>query len=132
MDKHGAPIAVCTSKTLAGLVRDFVYSGAATVSEDVVRTRWVCAVCPGFQQTETQVWIKCIWSVRAQATLRSPMSLCGTKSLCEVMRLLTFGFSITKYSHAEELQHPDGMMNSLNQPQDVIVSTRKALDLCLD
>lgn len=29
-------------------------------------------------------------------------------------------------------QHPDGMMNSLNQPQDVIVSTHKALDLCLD
>lgn len=48
------------------------------------------------------------------------------------MRLLTFGFSIAKYSHAEELQHPDGMMNSLNQPQDVIVSTHKALDLCLD
>lgn len=60
------------------------------------------------------------------------MSLCSTESLCEVMRFLTFSFSITKYSHAKELQHPDGMMNSLNQPQDVIVSTRKALHLCLD
>lgn len=60
------------------------------------------------------------------------MSLCSTESLRDMMRFLTFGFSITKYSHAEELQHPDGMMNSLNQPQDVSVSTRKALDLCLD
>lgn len=48
------------------------------------------------------------------------------------MRFLTFGFSITKYSHARELKHPDGMMNSLNQPQDVIVTTRKALGVCLD
>lgn len=62
----------------------------------------------------------------------SPMSSCSTESLREVVRFLTFSFSITKYSHAEELQHPDGMMNSLNQPQDVIVSTRKALHLCLD
>lgn len=74
-----------------------------------------------------QAWIKCIWSVRAQASAGSPMSLCSTECLHEVTRFLTFGFSITKYSH-----HPDGMMNSLNQPQDVIVSTRKALDLCLD
>lgn len=51
MDKHGAPIAICTSKTLARLVHDFVYTGAASVSEGVVRTQWVCAVCPGFQQT---------------------------------------------------------------------------------
>lgn len=58
--------------------------------------------------------------------------LCSTKSLREVMRFLTFAFSITKYSHTEELQHPDGMMNSLNQPQDVTVSTHKALGLCLD
>lgn len=55
-----------------------------------------------------------------------------TVSVREVMRFLTFAFSITKYSHTEELQHPDAMMNSLNQPQDVTVSTHKALGLCLD
>lgn len=55
-------------------------------------------------------------------------NVCSIRSVPEVMRFLTFAFSITKYSHAEELQHPDRMMNSLNQPQDVTVST----GLCLD
>lgn len=52
--------------------------------------------------------------------------LCSTRSVREVMRLLTFAFGITKYSHTEELQHPDGMMNALNQPQDVTVSTQSS------
>lgn len=55
--------------------------------------------------------------------------LCSTTSVRQVMRFLTFVFNITKYSHTEELQHPDAMMN---QSQDVTVSTHKALGLCLD
>lgn len=116
------------SKTLAERVRDCVCAQGARLAEHTV------GLCCLSQRSayKTQAWIKCVGSVRAQSSWDSLVSLCSTECLREVMRFLTFAFSITKYSHAEELQHPDGMMNSLNQPQDVIVSTHKALGLCLD
>lgn len=116
------------SQTLAEWVQGCVCTHVARLPEHTV------GLCCLSQRSayKPQAWDQCIGSVRAQSRSGSLVSLCSTECLHEGMRFLTFAFSITKYSHAEELQHPDGMMNSLNQPQDVIVSTHKALDLCLD
>lgn len=81
---------------------------------------------------KTRERITDVLPVRPRASSGPQMSLCSAGRLGEVMTFLTFRFSITKFSHVQQLQHPDGMTNSLNRPQDVIVSARKALGLCLD
>lgn len=50
------------------------------------------------------------WSARP----RAHTSLRAAHRVREAAKSLTFAFSITKFSHVQQLQHPDGMMNALN------------------
>lgn len=95
-------------------------------------TRWVCAARPSVQHTNSRHGINAL-GLSGLSLVRVLWCLCAELSVCvkgwDSSPLLSASPNIVMLRN---FQHPDGMMNSLNQPQDVIVSTHKALDLCLD
>lgn len=89
---HREPAVVCTSRSCL----DPRGNGTGTG-----RPR-VCHCAQG--RTEA------LWSARP----RAHTSLRAARRVREAVKSLTFAFSITKFSHVQQLQHPDGMMNALN------------------
>lgn len=60
-------------------IHDFVCTCAAWASEDVVRTQWVCAVCPGIQHTKSRCGLN---ASGLSGVVQVHLCLCAAPSLC--------------------------------------------------